>query len=81
LALASLANIFSYSDTLLLTDTVAIEKLCHGLTSTILELLRNSQNRPQRFYAAAALANASAHPKLASALKQSGGKAVAIRAE
>lgn len=72
LALATLANILSYSDTLLLTDTMAVEALGIGMVP-IMECLRSSQQRPQRFYSAAAIANASAHPRLASILKQNGG--------
>ena len=39
----------------------------------LLDALRSSQQRPQRFYAAACVANASAHPKLAGVLNQNGG--------
>jgi hypothetical protein len=39
----------------------------------LMEILRSSQARPQRFYAAAAIANASAHPRLAGIIKQNGG--------
>ena len=73
LALATLANVLVYSDTFLLTDLAAIEELTAGLPA-MLEALRNSQQRPQRFYAAACIANASAHPKLASVLNQNGGR-------
>lgn len=40
---------------------------------SLVEALRHiEKHRPQRFYAAAAIANASAHPRLASALNQHG---------
>ena len=42
----------------------------------ILESLRSSQQRPQRFYAAACVANASAHPRLATDLKNEGALAI-----
>lgn len=72
LTLATLANILSYSDTLLLSDTVIIESLCTGM-HVLLDTLRASQQRPQRFYAAAAIANAAAHPRLAGVINQLGG--------
>lgn len=73
MALAALANVLSYSDTLLLTDAVNVEFLAAGIPR-VLEVLRsNQQNRAQRFYAAAAIANAAAHPRLAEALKINGG--------
>ncbi len=73
LTLATLANLLSFSDTLLLTDGVNVEFLAAGI-SRVLEVLRTSQqNRAQRFYAAAAIANAAAHPRLAEALKINGG--------
>ncbi len=71
LALATLANILTFSDTLLLTDSPNLEALSSGMP-VILESLRISQQRPQRFYAAAAVANASSHPRLAGILKQNG---------
>ena len=71
LALATLANILVFSDTFLLTDNAAVEELAKGMP-IILEGLRNSQQRPQRFYAAACIANSSAHPRLAEVLKQNG---------
>lgn len=100
--MAILANIFSYSDTLLLTDTVLVETLGTALPA-IMDSLRpypqssssSSSNEhtsrhskynshdshtaastahgPQRFYAIAALANASAHPRLAEVIKLNGG--------
>lgn len=73
LSLATMANIVYFSDTLLLSDSVAIEAIATGLPS-ILEVLRSAQlQRAQKFYAAAAIANASAHPRLAEVLKQNGG--------
>jgi hypothetical protein len=72
LALATLANILVYCDTLLLADTVVIEALGQGMP-VLLEALRVSHQRPQRFYAAAAVANAAAHPRLAALLNASGG--------
>ena len=71
LALAVLTNIFVYVDTLLLTDTINLNVLSTAVP-VILEALRSSQERPQRFYAAACIANASAHPRLASLLKEHG---------
>jgi len=72
LSLATVANILAFSDTLLLSDNINIEALGVGMTP-LMEGLRSSQQRPHRFYAAAAIANASAHPRLASILKQNGG--------
>ena len=73
LALASLANILSYADTLLLTDSVTSEVIAAGIPR-VLEVLRGpQQSRPQRFYAAAAIANAATHPRLAEAIKLNGG--------
>ena len=43
--------------------------------------LRTSQQRPQRFYASAAIANASAHPRLAGILKEAGGLEIAREVE
>ena len=80
LALASIANILSFSDTLLLTETEVVEQLSAGMPA-ILDALRVSQQRPQRFYASAAVANASAHPRLAAELKQAGGLAVVKEVE
>ncbi len=64
LALATLANILVFSDTILLSDKTTIEELSLGIP-IILKALRRGQQRPQRFYAAACVANASAHPSLA----------------
>eukprot|EP00602_Paraphysomonas_sp_CaronLab_P010972 CAMPEP_0185017750 /NCGR_PEP_ID=MMETSP1103-20130426/660_1 /TAXON_ID=36769 /ORGANISM="Paraphysomonas bandaiensis, Strain Caron Lab Isolate" /LENGTH=279 /DNA_ID=CAMNT_0027547317 /DNA_START=179 /DNA_END=1015 /DNA_ORIENTATION=+ len=77
LSTAILANIFSYCDTLLLTDSVLLEVLA-GSIPTLMEPLRPSSfdgkgQGPQKFYAIAALANASAHPRLADAIKGNGG--------
>ena len=72
LSTATLANILVFADTLLLTDSVSIEALVTSIIP-LLESLRLSQQRPQRFYAAAALANATAHPRLASLINQNGG--------
>lgn len=71
LSLATLANVLSFADSVLLTDSVNIEVLGAGVPS-LLEVLRSGQHRPHRFYAAAAVANASAHPRLAAILKQNG---------
>jgi hypothetical protein len=72
LSLATLANILSYADTLLLTEHDLVDELTKGM-SLILDALKLSQQRPQRFYAAAAVANASTHPRLAAELKSLGG--------
>lgn len=73
LALATLVNIYQYSDTLLLGDTVSVELLTSAIP-TLLEYLKEKYlNHPQRFYAVAALANASSHPRLASIILQHGG--------
>ncbi len=82
--MATLANVCSYSDTLLLTDTVLIETLATSLP-LIMDSLRSSpssaslspslssSHSPQRFYAIASLANASSHPRLAEVIKTNGG--------
>ena len=72
LALATLANILVFSDTLLLADTLVIDALGKGVP-VVLEAMRASQQRPQRFYAAAAVANAAAHPRLRALLNANGG--------
>ena len=72
LALGTLANMFFYSDTLLLSDASIVEVLGSAMLP-LMEVLRTSQQRPHRFYAAAAIANASFHPRLAVILRQHGG--------
>lgn len=73
LALATLANVLSYSDTILLSDKPIVEALGVGMP-VLIDALRQAQQRPQRFYAAAAVANASCHPNLAGILNQNGGE-------
>jgi hypothetical protein len=73
LALATLSNILSYSDTLLLSDIISIESLAKGVP-VLLEALKSSHQKPQRLYAAAAIANASFHPRLVAVLNEHGGK-------
>jgi hypothetical protein len=73
LALATLSNILSYSDTLLLSDIISIESLAKGVP-VLLEALKSSHQKPQRLYAAAAIANASYHPRLVAVLNEHGGK-------
>ncbi len=68
LATATLANVLYYADSLLLADHLTLEALGVGMPS-VLESLKNSHHRPQRFYALAAIANASSHPRLAEILK------------
>jgi hypothetical protein len=75
LAMATLANILAFSDTLLLTDLVVTETLSVAM-SQLLDSLRISQQRPQRFYAAACVANASAHPRFCGILKENGGNII-----
>lgn len=70
--MATLANILSYSDTLLLTDNTTIEALGVGMP-TLVEILRVCQNKPQGLYTAAAIANASFHPRLAQLINQHAG--------
>jgi hypothetical protein len=72
LALATLSNILSYSDSLLLTDNTTVEALGSGMP-VVVEILRTSQQKPQGLYAAACLANASFHPRLAAIINQNGG--------
>lgn len=71
LAIATLANIYSFADTILLSDVTAIEALTTAIP-TLLEILRTSQSKPQRFYSIAAVANASSHPRLVSTLNENG---------
>ncbi len=77
LALATLANILSYSDTLLLADNPTIEALGVAMPKLV-EILRTSQQKPQGLYAAAGIANASFHPRLAAILNQHGGETILI---
>lgn len=72
LALATLSNILSYSDTLLLSDTTTIESLGKSM-STLVDTLKSSNGKPQRLYAAAAIANASFHPRLVAIINKLGG--------
>jgi hypothetical protein len=71
LALATITNIMSFCDTLFLADDLTIDELGQSLLA-ILQSMRTSQQRPQRFYACAALANASSHPRLAHTMKLQG---------
>jgi len=75
LALSTIGNILSYSDTLLLQDTHTITALSQMLPA-LLEICRTAHERPQCFYACAAIANAAAHPALAQLLLQENGLAV-----
>lgn len=72
MAVATLANILVFVDSLLLTDAVVIEALGTAIIPLI-EILKLPPTRPQRFYAAAALANASSHPRLVSLINQQNG--------
>jgi hypothetical protein len=75
LATASIANILSYADSLLLSDTVIVESLGAAMP-VLIDIVRqsNTKQRPHRFYAAAGIANAASHPRLASILIDNGGK-------
>lgn len=73
IAIATMANILSFSDTMLLTDAPTVESLGVAM-APLMDVLRTSQLRPQRFYAAAAIANATAHPRLAEIIKHNGGE-------
>lgn len=75
LALATMANLMSYCDSLMLQDKVLIDLLLLPLPA-LLDAMRSAQHRSQRFYALAAVANASAHPLLAAALNAGGGLAL-----
>ncbi len=72
LALATLANILTFSDTLLLSDANMIETLGRGMPMLV-DTLKTAQQKPQGLYAAACIANASFHPRLAALLNQNGG--------
>jgi len=72
LATAAIANILSYSDTILLTINNEIVECLVSSLPLLIEYLRASQHRPQRFYSCAAIANASYHPRLAAVLVQNG---------
>lgn len=75
LSFATLANILSFADTLLLADNTLINTLGSSMPLFI-EYLRVSvsQQKAQRVYVAACVANASSHPQLAAILNQHGGK-------
>ncbi len=77
LALATVSNILSYSDTLLLTDNTAVEALGAGMP-TLIDVLRTCQQKPQALYAAACIANGSFHPRLAAIINQNGGNPSSI---
>jgi hypothetical protein len=72
LSLATLANILSFSDTLLLSDHPTLESLGTGMP-ILVEILKNAHTRPHGVYTAACIANASFNPRLAGLLNQSGG--------
>jgi hypothetical protein len=72
LALSTLGNILSYCDTMFLEDEPVIDSLMPAM-SLLLEIVHTSGERPQRFYAAAGIANAAAHPSLAEVLLDEGG--------
>ena len=72
LALSTLSNILVMVDSLLLADNVNVETLGTSVIP-LLDILKQTLRKPQRFYAAAALANASSHPRLASLINQNGG--------
>lgn len=78
LALATLSNILSYSDTLLLADITTVESLGKGMPA-LLDALKASSQKPQRLYAAAAIANASFHPRLVAVLNEHGGMSGGMR--
>lgn len=69
LSLAILANILSYSDSLLLADTITIESLGVGMP-IIVNIFRTSIIKRQLLYAGAAIANASFHPRLAQLINE-----------
>ena len=73
LALATMSNVLSFADTLLLADTAMIETLGRAMP-ILVETLKNAQHKPQGLYAAACIANASFHPRLVALLNQKGGK-------
>jgi hypothetical protein len=72
LALATIANMLSHCDTLLLADSVTIECLGRAVP-VLIQVVKKMSNRSQRFYAMAGIANAAAHPLLQSILKSNGG--------
>ena len=49
LALATLANILAFSDTLLLADVAVVDSLGNALPA-LMQTLRTSQQRPQRYH-------------------------------
>jgi hypothetical protein len=71
LALSTLANLLSYSDTLILANTTAVQQLA-ACQSALLELTK-SQDKSTRVYAVAALANGTAHPIIAGQIARLGG--------
>lgn len=70
-AAATLANVLSYCDTLLLSDEQAIHHLAANM-GMVVERLKKEKDRTHKCYLAACVANASANPVLAGALLQSG---------
>jgi hypothetical protein len=72
LSLATLANILSFVDSILLADNSVVEAVGAGIPQLI-DHLRSTAQKPQRLYAAACIANASYHPRLAALLNQQGG--------
>ena len=74
LALATLVNILVYVDTavLLSAEQGLVDDVTRGM-EVLIDIVKSSQDKPQRFYAAAGIANASAHPIFKNALKDGGG--------
>lgn len=73
LALATLANLLVWVDTavLLSAEQGLIDEISAGM-SVLLEVIKNSSNSGQKFYATAAVANATAHPIFRNNLKNHG---------
>ena len=74
LALATISNILVFVDTtvLLSAERGIIDNIGKGML-TLIDVVKSSPDRPQRFYATASIANASAHPIFRNILKDNGG--------
>lgn len=73
ISLATLANIFVYVDTaiLLSAEQGLIDDISNAM-KILLDIIKKSNNSAQKFYATAAIANATAHPIFRNILKTNG---------
>ena len=69
LALCTMANILYYTDSLFASDDILLDSLCNSMP-VLLQIVCVAQQRPQKFFAMAAITNAAAHSVLADSLNE-----------